>query len=211
MNNRGIAKDSWFYMAREHVFNLEVMKERMVAIAAEEGVFLDAASRAERGLLSYGLSRAEIERAREGGRVPAVRPREGRTLEDALATQAQSAEAMRSLQHVAALTGLPEIGAKVARAEEALRKGGVLQPFPVEAVTVQRADLERHFSTWMAETRDKVALVPGGGERRALQDELYKVGQGERPLNGAAPQAREPRKPDGKQPTRHSSSRSRFQ
>jgi hypothetical protein len=64
VNNRGTVNDSWFFMAKEHVFNLEVMKERMVAIAAEEGVFLDATSRAERGLLTYGPSRAEIERAR---------------------------------------------------------------------------------------------------------------------------------------------------
>ena len=37
VNNRGTVNDSWFFMAKEHVFNLEVMKERMVAIAAEEG------------------------------------------------------------------------------------------------------------------------------------------------------------------------------
>jgi type IV secretion system T-DNA border endonuclease VirD2 len=64
VNNRGTVNDSWFFMAKEHAFNLEIMKERMVAIAAEEGVFLDATSRAERGLLTYGPSRAEIERAR---------------------------------------------------------------------------------------------------------------------------------------------------
>ncbi|OYZ99828.1 MAG: hypothetical protein B7Y02_18950, partial [Rhodobacterales bacterium 17-64-5] len=119
VNNRGMVNDSWFFMAKEHVFNLDVMKERMVAIAAEEGVFLDATSRAERGLLSYGPSRAEIERARVEGRAPEERPREGKALEDALATMAKTADVMRSLQHVAALTGLPEIGEKIAKAEEA--------------------------------------------------------------------------------------------
>jgi type IV secretion system T-DNA border endonuclease VirD2 len=62
VNNRGMLNDSRFFMAKEHVFNLDTMKERMVAIAAEEGVFLDATLRAERGLLTYGPSRAEIER-----------------------------------------------------------------------------------------------------------------------------------------------------
>ena len=38
VNNRGTVNDSWFFMAKEHVFNLDVMKERMVAIAAEEGI-----------------------------------------------------------------------------------------------------------------------------------------------------------------------------
>ena len=54
VNNRGTLNDSWFFMAKDHVFNLDMMKERMVAIAAEEGVFLDATSRAERGLLRAG-------------------------------------------------------------------------------------------------------------------------------------------------------------
>lgn len=172
VNNRGMPNDSWFFMAKEHVFNLDTMKERMVAIAAEEGVFLDATSRAERGLLTYGPSRAEIERAREEGRAPEERPREGRALEDALATMARTADTMRSLQHVAALTGLPEIGEKIAKAEEALRRGGVLHPFPVEAGSVERTDLDRHFSGWMAETEDRIRKAPLA-ERKELRDELY--------------------------------------
>jgi type IV secretion system T-DNA border endonuclease VirD2 len=172
VNNRGTLNDSWFFMAKEHAFNLDVMKECMVAIAAEEGVFLDATSRAERGLLTYGPSRAEIERAREEGRAPEERSREGKALEDALATMARTADTMRSLQHVAALTGLPEIGEKIAKAEEALRRGGVLHPFPVEGASVARADLDRHFSGWMAETEDRFRKAPSA-ERKELRDELY--------------------------------------
>lgn len=172
INNRGTVNDSWFFMAKEHVFNLDVMKARMVAIAAEEGVFLDATSRAERGLLTYGPSRAEIERARAEGRAPEERPREGKALEDALATMARTADAMRSLSHVAALTGLPEIGEKIAKAEEALRRGGVLQPFPGEVGTAERADLDRHFSGWMVEAEGKIRKVPVA-ERKDMRDELY--------------------------------------
>lgn len=171
VNNRGTLNDSWFFMAKEHVFNLDRMKERMVAIAAEEGVFLDATSRAERGLLTYGPSRAEIERAREEGRAPEERLREGKALEDALATMVRTADTMRSLSHVAALTGLPEIGEKIAKAEEALRQGGVLHPFLAEAATLERADLDRHFSGWMAETEDKIRKAPIA-ERKVLRDEL---------------------------------------
>ncbi len=172
VNNRGTLNDSWFFMAKEHAFNLDTMKERMVAIAAEEGVFLDATSRAERGLLTYGPSRAEIERAREEGRAPEVRPREGRALEDALATMARTADVMRSLSHVAALTGLPEIAEKIAKAEEVLRQGGILHPFPAEAATLERADLERHFSGWMTETEGRIRKAPVV-ERKELRDELY--------------------------------------
>ncbi len=172
INNRGTVNDSWFFMAKEHAFNLDVMKERMVAIAAEEGVFLDATSRAERGLLTYGPSRAEIERARVEGRSPEERPREGKALEDALATMARTADAMRSLQHVAALTGLPKIGEKIAKAEQALRRGGVLQPFPGDVTTAERADLDRHFNGWMAEAEGKIRKMPVT-ERKEMRDELY--------------------------------------
>ncbi|MEO8245368.1 MAG: relaxase/mobilization nuclease domain-containing protein [bacterium] len=172
INNRGTVNESWFFMAKEHAFNLDVMKERMVAIAAEEGVFLDATSRAERGLLTYGPSRAEIERARVEGRAPEERPREGKALEDALATMARTADAMRSLQHVAALTGLPEIGEKIAKAEEALRRGGVLQPFLSDVATAERADLDRHFNGWMAEAEGKIRKMPVA-ERKEMRDELY--------------------------------------
>lgn len=172
VNNRGTMNDHWFFMAKEHVFNLDTMKERMVAIAVEEGVFLDATSRAERGLLTYGPSRAEIERAREEGRPPEERPREGRALEDALATMERTADTMRSLSHVAALTGLPEIGEKIGKAEEALRRGGVLHPFPVVAGSVERADLDLHFSGWMRETEDKIRKAPLP-EQKELRDELY--------------------------------------
>ncbi|RID90317.1 hypothetical protein D2N39_18290 [Gemmobacter lutimaris] len=172
VNNRGTLNDGWFFMAKEHAFNLDRMKDRMVAIAAEEGVFLDATSRAERGLLTYGPSRAEIEQARTEGRAPEERPREGRALEDALATLARAADTMRSLHHVAALTGLPEIGEKIAEAEEVLRRGGVLHPFPAEAATLERADLDLHFSGWMTETEARIRKAPMA-ERKDLRDELY--------------------------------------
>jgi type IV secretion system T-DNA border endonuclease VirD2 len=172
VNNRGTLNDSWFFMAKEHVFNLDVMKARMVAIAAEEGVFLDATSRAERGLLTYGPSRAEIERARAEGRAPEERQREGKALEDAMATMARTADAMRSLNYVAALTGLPEIGEKIAKAEEALRRGGVLQPFSGDIATAERADLDQHFSGWMAEAEGKIRKMPVV-ERKEMRDELY--------------------------------------
>lgn len=172
VNNRGTMNDGWFFMAKEHVLNLDAMKARMVAIAAEEGVFLDATSRAERGLLSYGPSRGEIERARIEGRVPEERPREGRALEEALATVAKTADAMKSLAHVATLTGLPEIGEKITQAEETLRRGGVVHPFPVDGASTGRADLDRHFGSWMSEAADKIRKAPKP-EWAEFRDELY--------------------------------------
>ena len=89
-----------------------------------------------------------------------------------MATMARTADAMRSLQHVAALTGLPEIAEKIAKAEEALRRGGVLQPFPGDVATVERADLDRYFSGWMAEAEGKIRKMPAA-ERKEMRGELY--------------------------------------
>ena len=172
VNNRGTLNDSWFFMAKDHVFILDSMKGRMVAIAAEEGVFLDATSRAERGILSYGPSRAEIERARVEGRAPEERLREGRALEDALATMGRTADVLRNLAHVAALTGLPEICENIASAEAALRRGGVIHPFPVEPASTGRSDLDRHFGNWMAEAGERIRGAPAS-ERTALREELF--------------------------------------
>jgi type IV secretion system T-DNA border endonuclease VirD2 len=89
-----------------------------------------------------------------------------------LATMVRTADAMRSLQHVAALTGLPEIGEKIAKAEDALRQGGVLQPFPGDVATTELADLDRHFNGWMVEAEGKIRKMPVA-ERKDMRDELY--------------------------------------
>ncbi|MCB2080820.1 MAG: relaxase/mobilization nuclease domain-containing protein, partial [Novosphingobium sp.] len=172
VNNRGLVNDSWFYMAKDHAFNLETMKSRMVEIAAEEGVLLDATSRLERGILSYGPSRAEIERAKAEGRDPAERPREGKALEEALAVVSQTAHALRGLAHAAALTGLDQIAQRIGMAEARLRQGGVLHPFPAQAVNVGRSDLEDHFGTWMDGAAQKIGRLPES-ERDGLRKELY--------------------------------------
>jgi len=85
VNNRGLVNGSWFFMAKEHAFNLAMMKERLAGIAEEEGVYLDCSYRRDRGILSYGASRAEIERARREERMPREIPYSGVVLEAALA------------------------------------------------------------------------------------------------------------------------------
>ena len=77
VQNRGVENDTWFYMARGHVFNIHHMKERMAAIAAEHGVALETTSRVERGILTYGPSRGEIEAARREGRAVEEKVRMG--------------------------------------------------------------------------------------------------------------------------------------
>ena len=47
-----------------------------------------------------------------------------------------------------------------------------MQPFPGDVATVERADLDRHFSGWMAEAEGKIRKMPVA-ERKNMRDELY--------------------------------------
>ncbi|MDT1064179.1 relaxase/mobilization nuclease domain-containing protein [Paracoccus sp. CPCC 101403] len=179
VNNRGLENGSWFYMARNHVFNLEMMKERIVELASEEGVRLDATSRLERGILSYGPSRAEIENARSEGRPVRERRREGRALQDALAEIAYSAGIMRNLSGIAEQVSLAEIAANLGKAASILERGGIIIPKEMEFTMHQNViqghwDLRQEFSGWFVNAEKQIdELAPD--KRGALRRELYQV------------------------------------
>lgn len=86
-----------------------------------------------------------------------------------MAKMPRTADAMRSLNHVAALTDLPEIGDKISKAEEAPRRGGVLQPFPDDFATTERVDLDRHFSGWMAEAEGNIRQMIDDASQAGLR------------------------------------------
>lgn len=194
VNNRGLMNDSWFYMAKDHVFNLAMMKHRMAEISEEEGVYLDCSSRLERGILSYGPSRGEIERARREDRAVVETARVGPALETALAEVRANAATLRDLSMLAGLTGLADVSAKMRGAAEVLERGGVIHPMrevngmagsgsgietgqgaearPPELRT--RRDLEAHFGEWMRKTEDRIAqLAPE--KQVTLRKELHEI------------------------------------
>lgn len=179
VNNRGIANRTWFFMARSHVFNLVMMKERIVEIAAEDGVQLDATSRLERGILSYGPSRAEIEGAKREHRPVRERMREGRALADALAEIAVTATMSRSLAGIADQVLQAEIAANLTKAASVLERGGIILPKDME-ITMQsdavttRSDLRQEFAGWFENAEDLVAAKPAH-ERNDVRRELYEI------------------------------------
>ena len=128
VNNRGLVNGSWFFMAKEHAFNLAMMKERLAGIAEEEGVYLDCSSRRDRGILSSGPTRAEIERARRDERVPREVPYSGVVLEAALAEVHANAAVLKDLAMVAELGGLAKAADRMREASAVLARGGVIQP-----------------------------------------------------------------------------------
>lgn len=179
VNNRGIANRTWFFMAKSHVFNLGMMKERIVEIAAEDGVQLDATSRLERGILSYGPSRAEIEGAKREHRPVRDRMREGRALADALAEIAVTATLSRSLAGIADQVLQAEIAANLTKAASVLERGGIILPKDME-ITMQsdavttRSDLRQEFAGWFENAEDLVAAKPAH-ERNDVRRELYEI------------------------------------
>lgn len=179
VNNRGIVNGTWFFMSKSHVFNLDMMKERVVELAAEDGVHLDATSRLERGILSYGPSRAEIEGAKREHRPVRERMREGRALHDALAEIATNAAIARNLAGIADQVFLAEIAANLSKAASILERGGIVFPKDME-ITMQQdtaqsqSDLRLAFAGWF-ENAEKMIATKQPQDRHNLRQELYQV------------------------------------
>lgn len=179
INNRGLMDGIWFYMARDHAFNLEVMKERAAEIAEEMGVTLDITSRIERGILTYGPSRPEIERAKREHRPVEERALEGKALDEALDEIAATRSTLKSLASLATLTSLEALAQKFTLAAEILARGGIITPerleVDMELDTVEtRGDLRAAFTAWHEDAGKKIsALAPE--DRREMRRELAEI------------------------------------
>nr|WP_255434937.1 relaxase/mobilization nuclease domain-containing protein [Paracoccus sp. MC1862] len=174
VNNRGLEQGQWFHMAKEHDFNIAMMKERLVEIAADMGVELDASSRLERGILTYGRTRAEI----EGGEPE--RRRFGKALEDGLAVVSRSADTLRLLASIASLSRLKDVAVRMERAAHILEAGGILTSKSLEIATMDlekvenRKDLDRAFTSWLDNAERQIATLDPA-DRREMRHELAEV------------------------------------
>ena len=180
VNNRGLESGEWFFMAREHVFNLTMMKERVAGIAAEIHVDLDISSRLDRGILTYGPSRAEIEAARRERRPVFEKMREGKALEDGLAAIGKSRATLRMLSSIAGLVELTDIATRMERAAELLETGGILTPQKLEIMNMDltqattRRELDAVFASWLESTEREIdRLAPE--DRREMREDLAEI------------------------------------
>ncbi|ARC37335.1 hypothetical protein A6J80_14005 [Paracoccus yeei] len=140
VNNRGLENDSWFYMARGHAFAIQAMKDRMVEIAA---------SRIDRGKLTYGPSRAELERALREGRAVREKPLEGRAIREAMIQIAANIATLRLFSSLTRQGSDAELAAKIAEAEAVLSRGGIipLQEQPMDAKPFARVVISPPITT----------------------------------------------------------------
>ena len=183
VNNRGLEHGEWFFMAKDHAFNLAIMKERLVEIAGGMGVELDASSRLERGILTYGPSRAEIEEAAREHRPVRERALHGPALEEGLAVVSRSAATLRTLAGIASLARLKDVKLRMERAAAILEAGGILSSKTLEGemmdlqttdVPHTRQSLDRVFAAWLDRVEGEIATL-GPEDRREMRTELAEV------------------------------------
>lgn len=178
VNNRGIENGEWFYMAKGHAFNLDMMKQRMVELAAEQGMYLDHSSRVDRGILTYGPSRAELERALREGRAVAEKPLMGIALQRAMAQIGANARSLRVMASLVAEPSGKALAEKFIRAAETLESGGILTPFKekvMEAQAIQnRGQLIEFFDKWMKDAERDIDTLKAP-DRAEMRKELYQV------------------------------------
>ena len=181
VQNRGVLEGRWFYMAKGHDFDLQAMKEKMAEIAAEHGLALETTSRVERGILTYGPSRGEIETARREGRPVREEPRMGAALETALAEIGMVSAAYQELAFLARATEARDAAHRLAEAAEALKAGRIFIPHQTESVMSEpgmsfasRRDFETHVETWRAEMSTKLATL-SPADRAELRPDFNEV------------------------------------
>jgi type IV secretion system T-DNA border endonuclease VirD2 len=147
------------------------------------GVELDASSRLERGILTYGPSRAEIEGAAREHRPVRERALQGPALEEGLAVVTRSAATLRLLAGIASLARLKDVKLRMERAAAILEAGGILSAKTLEGemmdlqatdVPHTRQSLDRVFATWLERVEGEIATL-GPKDRRELRTELAEV------------------------------------
>ncbi len=165
INNRGVDEGKWFYLAKDHDLNNELLKEMLVDIAEEHGVFLDTSTRLERGKLTYAPPKIEFQQAKRLGIEPKERPMPPAALEsgkEVMRQYAAQAEAMAAISGVMKMQNLHD--ALVAAAVN-LRDGK-----PVDVSTFLKEeelvnlDLTQHpveirqaIVKWSADNADRIA------------------------------------------------------
>jgi hypothetical protein len=145
VNNRGL-DGSWFYMAKNHDFNYQDMRERYAEIAADYGILLDTSTRLERGILTYGVSRAELERAEREGRTVREKPLQGQALKDGLAQIRETRGVLRNLIENLRMQNKTDLLERFESAEAILAQGGVIEQQPHRQV-LARGDVLYHVTT----------------------------------------------------------------
>lgn len=165
VKNRGRDEGRWFYMAQGATFDLQDMKQRVVELAAEAGLSLDASSRVERGILTYGPSRGEIEAARRQGREVIEKARTGAALHAALRDITDSIKVLSSLAGISHVVGDQPRRETFNAMRDALvgRKpitNDLVKEFLMETAGAKVTEFGNYVANWMVETQKTIDRLP---------------------------------------------------
>lgn len=176
VKNKGRDEGRWFYMAQGATFDLKDMKQRVVELAAEAGLSLDASSRVERGILTYGPSRGEIEAARRQGREVIEKARTGAALHAALRDITDSIKVLSSLAGISHMVGDQPRRETFNAMRDALvgRKPishDLVKEFLMETAGAKVTEFGNYVANWMVETQKTIDRLPP--DRRAEVQASY--------------------------------------
>ena len=165
VKNKGRDEGNWFYMAQGATFDLKDMKQRVVELAAEAGLSLDASSRVERGILTYGPSRGEIEAARRQGREVIEKARTGAALHAALRDITDSVKVLSSLAGISHMVGDQPRRETFNAMRDALvgRKPithDLVKEFLMETAGAKTTEFGNYVANWMVETQKSIDRLP---------------------------------------------------
>ncbi|WP_299593236.1 relaxase/mobilization nuclease domain-containing protein [uncultured Tateyamaria sp.] len=178
VNNRGVRHGDWFYMAEGHDFSYQSMRQRMVEIAEPYGVYMDATSRLERGVIEYAPSDAEYRRSIRMGIEPKGRAREGEALNTAYEKLNAYAEQCREMADIAEGIEHIDMAEKLRAAATDLEEA---RPIYVSGGRKMEIDLNQHpadirdaLNQWATANEPKLAQL-SAEDRREVTEQLYKT------------------------------------
>lgn len=178
VNNRGLRGGDWFYMAEGHDFSYQNMKQRMVEISEDYGVYLDASTRLERGIVEYAPSHAEYRRSIRLGIEPKGRARSGVDLDSAFGTMFAYAQQFRAMATVAESIEQSEMADRLRAAASDLEEA---RPIYVEGGNKMEIDVNQHpadirdaLNAWALKNEEKIAAL-NENDRKEVTDQLHKT------------------------------------
>lgn len=171
LNNRG-EDGEWFYMAQNHHFSYDVFRERMAEIAQDHGVYLDATSRLERGIIDYAPSSGDFQRAKRLGTTPNGRKREGAALNRAISRMAEYQAEYKEMSALARELGEDQIADLLDEAETSMAfNEPVEQPKADTAHSIDQhpADAFDSVLKWVRANEDRIMNMEPAEREQAIE------------------------------------------
>lgn len=175
--NRRSPDGGLFYLKHGHRFDFQVFREAMVAHGNHWGLRLEATRRLDRGVLAYGASTVEVQRARVEQRPPVERERIGPDLARALRHVATAASAYQGLAAQASLSGFEEVSDALLRASTTLARNGTIVATKEIYMTDDQEGFDgllQEFSQGVRDLEDRISTAQPH-ERPRLQRGLNEV------------------------------------